>query len=271
MYIGSDLGMIGEKNVISREEKMTKDLNIRYVNVKAGKFHRFVTIDLVRQFVRMIIGFFQSLKLLSGEKPDLVFSTGGYVAVMVVLAAKFLQIPIIIHDQTISIGLATKITSKFADKVLVSYPEAKKFFPREKVILTGNPLRKSIFNSNIELAKNTPAMTKQKLKQMFLLSKKYPILLMVGGGNGSHLLNIALLKVAKTLLKRYQLIVQTGSNQIFQDYQKFENLITRLNQDFKKRIFVTKFIYDELGPILAHTYLVAVSYTHLTLPTICCV
>ena len=80
------------------------------------------------------------------RKNSLVFSTGGFVALPVVIASKLLGIKSIIHEQTAVAGLANKISSKFCDQVLISFEKSKENFPSEKTTLTGYPVSKKCFD-----------------------------------------------------------------------------------------------------------------------------
>ena len=89
---------------------------------------------LVKNFVdifRIEIAGWQSLFLLVKNRPEMVFSTGGFVSVPVVIAAWLLRIPVIIHEQSIGFGLANKIGALCAYKILLAFPESQKYIPQK--------------------------------------------------------------------------------------------------------------------------------------------
>ena len=79
------------------------------------------------------------------KKETLIFSTGGFVGLPLVIAGGLLGFDIYIHEQTSRVGLANKIASRFASKVFISFEESKKFFPESKTMMTGYPLKESCF------------------------------------------------------------------------------------------------------------------------------
>lgn len=134
--------------------------------------------------------------------PDLVFSTGGFVALPVVISAKVLGIPIIIHEQTTHVGLANRLSSFFAQRICISFASSGRYFPVEKTILSGYPLREAFYAEVSPLVRFADVALP--------LNKK--VLLILGGGNGSKLINDYLLKNWSTLVSQYFVILQTGKN-----------------------------------------------------------
>ncbi len=120
---------------------------------------------------------------------DIVVSFGGYPAVPVCLAAKLLNIPIVIHEQTFGVGLSSKITAKLAQKIAVSWKSSLKHFPQSKTILTGNPIRKVITS-----VKRRPEN----------------VLYITGGGQGSQIINQTLKPILSDLTKRFMVYHQYG-------------------------------------------------------------
>jgi UDP-N-acetylglucosamine--N-acetylmuramyl-(pentapeptide) pyrophosphoryl-undecaprenol N-acetylglucosamine transferase len=120
-----------------------------------------------------------SLIFLRSFKPEVVIGFGGYAGFMPVLAARWLKIPTAVHEQNSSPGVTNKILGKKADKVLLSFPDEKKIFPPEKVVETGNPVRKEL----IQKVRHSTAMTGQAKR-----------LLVIGGSQGARAVNDYILK-----------------------------------------------------------------------------
>ena len=150
-------------------------------------------------FGRILSGFFQALKILRHERPQVLFSKGGYVSVPVAYAAYLLKIPIITHESDLLPGLATKLIAKVARQVCVSFPETLKFFPRHGV-LTGNPVRAEI--------KQGDAARAYKLSG---LQESLPTVLIMGGSLGAKSINDAVLAILPRLLKLTQVVHITGT------------------------------------------------------------
>jgi UDP-N-acetylglucosamine--N-acetylmuramyl-(pentapeptide) pyrophosphoryl-undecaprenol N-acetylglucosamine transferase len=143
-------------------------------------------------------------KIIKDFKPDLVIGVGGYASGPVLKKAQKLGIPTLIQEQNSYAGVTNKLLAKKADRICVAYPEMERFFPKEKIILTGNPVRKEILTSNI---------SKESAREQFGLMAERPTVLVVGGSLGAYTLN----ETMKASLQRFtdngvQLIWQTGKN-----------------------------------------------------------
>ncbi len=224
---------IGSKDGVERDIVTKKGID--YKSVSTGKLRRYLSFKNFTDMFRIIKGFFQSLKIISNFKPDLIFSTGGFVSVPVVIAAKRKKISIVIHEQTIDAGLANKIASKFADKVCITFSESKKYFPESKVVVTGIPLRDEVFSGSIESARSR-----------FGFDSERPTVFFTGGGLGCHILNEVSLEIIDSLLDKVNIIFQTGKNSDFDIMRDFRETLT---DDKKKKFFLYDFIGEEIGDI----------------------
>ena len=198
-----DLYYIGGRKSIERE--IIRKVNIKYFPIFTGKLRRYFSIENFIDFFRFIVGVIQSILILMKlRKNSLVFSTGGFVALPVVIAAKLLGIKSIIHEQTAVAGLANKISSKFCDQVLISFEKSAVNFPPSKTILTGYPVTRKCFDEPrfpIEVKEGSSINSKGERK----------ILLITGGGNGSKLINDVIKESLHELKKSYKVFHQVGS------------------------------------------------------------
>lgn len=192
LYIGSGAEM---------EKKIMDEQGIRSKHVLSGKFRRYFSFQNFIDIFKLPIGFLQSLWILLFWMPDAVFSKGGYVAVPVVLAAWIYRIPIVIHESDSIPGVANQFLAKYANRVAVAYPSAEQYFSKEKVALVGNPIR-------FQVTDGDPIMLRRELG--FTESKK--IILILGGSQGSKIINDAIVNILPQLLRQYQIIHQTGEN-----------------------------------------------------------
>jgi UDP-N-acetylglucosamine--N-acetylmuramyl-(pentapeptide) pyrophosphoryl-undecaprenol N-acetylglucosamine transferase len=190
------------------EYNAASDLGISFKRIYAGKLRRGFSfsniVKNIRDVFRVMVAFFQSLFFLLKHKPEKVFSTGGFVSVPVVLAARVLHIPVVIHEQTIGFGLSNKIAATCAEKILLAFSESQayikpKYLPNISVV--GNPIRENLLGGNKE-------SLKVFLKNDLLEDK--PILYITGGGQGSKLINRVIFEHADMLAKKYYVIHQTG-------------------------------------------------------------
>ena len=158
MYIGGDLGMVGEKPGNSLEQRKFKDAAFTCKYIRAGKLQRQFSFSSIKLLFRTFLGFIDSYKILKNFKPNIIISTGGFVSVPVCLIGKLFKAEIYLHEQTSTVGLANKIVSKIAKKIFIAFPSSKKYFALDKVVETGNLLRTEIFRKSGE------GKTAEKLK-----------------------------------------------------------------------------------------------------------
>ncbi|HZE87080.1 MAG TPA: glycosyltransferase, partial [Methylomirabilota bacterium] len=151
-----------------------------------------------------------------------------------------LNIPIIIHEQIFGAGLANKIAARFAQKICISWEDSRKFFSKEKVVLTGNPLRKEFFQSVIAAPRNDEK-----------------VISITGGSSGSHAINVLIEGCLQKLLEKYTVIHQTGDAKKFGDFDRLEKLKAALSPSLQKKYRLTKFVDStEVLSILSKAHLV---------------
>lgn len=140
----AEISFIGTEKGIEHILVPKAGYGISYVKVRG--FKRSLSVKNIDAAVKAVTSVMRAKKLLKEAKPDLVIGTGGYVSWPTVKAASKLGIPTLIHEQNAFPGMTTKMLSKYADKVCISFEESRKFFDekvREKLILTGNPVKKT--------------------------------------------------------------------------------------------------------------------------------
>lgn len=215
-WLGEKKAVLGEE-VKTLEYKVIPERKIPFHSVTTAKFQRSAKFRSLLSFWKIPVGFFQSLSVLNKIKPSVVLSFGGYISVPVVVASWILRIPVILHEQTARAGLANKIVARFATKVAISFPESLTAFPKGKVIVTGNPIRKIVF----KIAK---AREEKKLGNP-------PVLYVTGGSRGSQVINRAVLSVLPELLKMFVFYHQTGDL----DFPSFLIVRNKLPEKIRKR------------------------------------
>lgn len=194
------------------ESNAARDLGIKFKLIKSGKIRRsllFKNIFLnIFDLIKVKIGFLQSFFFMIKNRPEKVFSTGGFVSVPVVIAARILRIPVIIHEQTIGFGLANKIGALCSHKILLAFPESQSHINKSnhhKIEVVGNPIRANLLCGNMK-----------SLQEHFNnnFSEKKPILYITGGGQGSVLINDAIFESIEILISKFYVIHQTGKRDI---------------------------------------------------------
>ena len=219
------------------ENELMGQAGIPVRNISAGKIRRYFSFMNFVDFFKVIIGVIQSLWILLKYMPDVIFSKGGYASFPVVFVGWLYCIPILIHDSDATPGLANSILGKFADRVAVSYPEAEREFPAEQVVLTGNPVREDIASGEA-----------QKAREFFQLSPEKKTIFVWGGSQGAKLINDKIIDLLPELLRKYQIIHQTGENNFEEAKRRAGELGVKAGHE---GYFPVAFIGDELKDILA--------------------
>lgn len=189
---GYSIEYIGMKN--SMEKELIERINISFHEIAGGKLRRYFDFKNLTDLFRVIKGFFQSIYIMSKIKPDLVFSKGGFVACPVVWAAWFKRVPVIIHESDMTPGLANRLSIPFSEKVCCSFQETLKYLPSRKGIYTGLPVRKSMLEG-----------MKFKGLEICKFTDSKPIIVVVGGSQGSLIINHLIRCNLNTLLEKYQI------------------------------------------------------------------
>ncbi|MBU3159083.1 undecaprenyldiphospho-muramoylpentapeptide beta-N-acetylglucosaminyltransferase [Clostridium frigoris] len=199
--LGYEIEYIGTKEGIERE--IIEGENIKYFPISSGKLRRYFDLKNFTDPLKVIKGIFEAKKIIKMEKPDIVFSKGGFVSVPVVLAAFFNKVPVIAHECDITPGLANRLVSPYCTKVCVTFPEALKELKKGKGVVTGNPIRRELFEGN-----------KIKGNQICGFKNNKPVLMIIGGSLGSKVINDAIRAKLDKLLLEYNVIHICGSGNI---------------------------------------------------------
>lgn len=238
-WIGHKYTMEGDKNLSAEYNVVTKDLKLKFYELRTGKLFRKWTLsnltEGISNLIRIPLGFIKAIILVRELKPDIIVSFGGYLAVPVVLAGKLLGIRIVTHEQTIVTGLANKIIAKFAEKIFISWEESKKFFKSSKTIFTGNPYRKDIEKINTN---------------NYIFDNNRPIIYITGGNQGAHIINLVVARLLPELLKKFNIIHQCGSTTVTNDYLTLNKFKKSLKKELQNRYVIKDYIYgDEIGEV----------------------
>ncbi len=176
--------------------------NIRVSKILNAKLRRYLDPRNLLDVPKFFISFIQSLIKIFFFMPDVIFSKGGPGALAIVLAARFYRIPVMIHDSDAVPGITSQISSKFAERVAISFEGAGDYL-FGSLALTGNPIRP-------ELLKDIPDTETAKTIMGFSSSK--PLILFINGSQGATRVNDFILDTAKELLHDFQILHQTGKH-----------------------------------------------------------
>ncbi len=190
--------------------EVVPDYKFVFHSITTGKLRRYWSLRTVLMPFLILIGFVQSLLLLRKYRPQIVIGAGGYVQVPVILAAWFLGIPRLIHQQDVMVTLANRIMSPIATKITTTFESSlRDFLQGSGFNKDYSKLKKVIWVGNPGLDRISKANKQQAIKQ-FGLSDKWPTLLVVGGGSGAVGLNDKIIQGLPMLTKVVQIIHSTG-------------------------------------------------------------
>ncbi len=184
------------------EVEMVKKEGIVYRPILSGKWRRYFSFKNFIDFFKIFLAFWQSLFLLIKERPGLVVSAGGFVAVPLSWAAWILKIPVIIHQQDVVPGLANKIMSRVANIITVTFSTSLKAYGKNAKLIgnLGPDFSKTKLSHN-------EVLDKYKIKDSSL-----PLILVLGGGTGSLFLNKLIKDSLNDLIKFSRVIHVVGSS-----------------------------------------------------------
>lgn len=180
------------------DEKILFDFQVKYVHTPAGKLRLYPALENVTGLFTTIYGCLLALVKLYNLYPDVVFAKGGYSSFPTLFAARLLSIPVIVHESDTVAGRTTAWAGKFASRIAISYPEATQFFDPSKIALTGQPIRDKLIPE--------PNFTR------VYPTKERPVILVLGGSQGSQKINDAIIDTVPLLLEKYDIVHQTGIN-----------------------------------------------------------
>ncbi len=173
--------------------------NITFVQTSAGKLRRYFSILNFFDVFKTAWGVTRSVFRIFFVYPDVVFGSGGFASFPTLLAARLFRIPVVIYATDAEPSRVNLWAGRFAVKVAISFPDAAKYFPADRVAVTGNPIRKEVL---------LPA--REGVFEFLHLSHDLPVLLVLGGSQGSVAINEAILAGLPHLVEKYQIIHQTG-------------------------------------------------------------
>jgi len=235
LWVGEKFNQKGTKNPSAEFRTVTEKYKIPFINIVAGKINRHWDFESIPgnmwNLVKLKVGFVQAFFIILKNKPDLIMSFGGFLAVPIVIWSKILGVQVFTHEQTIVTGLANRIISKFANKIFVSWESSLSHFPRSKTILTGNPIRKDIFEINSHIFNQ--------------LNASLPTIYITGGNQGAHEINYRVFEILPEVLRFANVIHQTGNSSVTNDFIQAQNIHKSILQPHIVKTTVGKQAQDD--------------------------
>jgi UDP-N-acetylglucosamine--N-acetylmuramyl-(pentapeptide) pyrophosphoryl-undecaprenol N-acetylglucosamine transferase len=192
---GSVVSFIGTRRKLDREALEHFGFTVKTIHSYGLKGKNLM--ELIKALLILPVSFVESGYQIIKFNPDVVLGVGGYVTGPVVFVARLMGKPTVIHEQNSIPGLANRKLGRFVNRVCLSLPQSQGFFPAEKTVLTGNPVRKKIIDCRA--ARQLPS--------------DKPTLLVLGGSQGAHAINQLMVEAVRSRaadFSKLRLIHQTG-------------------------------------------------------------
>lgn len=232
VYIGSKNGI--EKEMIARID------GVRYEAIETGKLRRYFSVENMKDALRVPVGIWQAFSIIHREKPDVIFSKGGFVSFPVVVGGWLNQCKrIFMHESDLTPGLANKMSLPFVSTFFTTFPDTQDYITpkyRSKVHYIGPVLSDRLNNGN----------RKDALKMCGFNDKK-PVIMFVGGSLGAQSINKAVRFNIDALLEKYQVIHICGKGQktdlVREGYAQFEFV----DKEFKDLMALAEVVISRSG------------------------
>ncbi len=209
---GYEIHYFGEKN--SMEERLVAEVpGVTFHPVRAGKLRRYFSLKNLTDPFRVIGGYFDAKKALKQLRPAAIFSKGGFVSVPVCAAGHHLKIPVVLHESDYTPGLANRIASSYATKVLCTFEDTLPHVKGGKGVFTGTPIRQALYHGD---AKKGLAFCG------FDPEDSRPLLLCMGGSQGAVALNEALRNDLPQLLKTFRIAHLCGKGKVSKAHENID-------------------------------------------------
>lgn len=205
---GYDIHYIGSHDGIEKELIGEGQPNVTYHPIQSGKLRRYFSMKNFTDPFRVGAGFFQSLSIIRKVKPDLIFSKGGFVSVPVAFAGQVSKVPVVSHESDVTPGLANKLALPFATHIFTVFEQTLNYVPKAKATCSGAIIRPELFAGNREQGLKIAGFTGEK-----------PVLIVMGGSQGSKVLNDALRQDLEETTQMFDVIHLCGKGNLDRTYE----------------------------------------------------
>ena len=239
LYLGSDDGL---------EMQLVPAAGFRMATIKAGKLQRYLSLKTLKGIARVPIGITQAIGIVREFRPDVSFTSGGYVAVPAGLASKINGVPLLLHQQDVPPNLSNKLIAPLATRISIAFEASQKYFPVHKTLLLGNPIRQEILNVR--------KVSIQQARSNLTLDPELPLILVTGGSQGARHLNQVVVRALPELLKTCQ-ILQISGQKLFDETRTLaDKTMAELDTVSKQRYRLVPYLSDEMPMALQAATLV---------------
>lgn len=245
---GSTLDVLWIGTAEGLEARVAPAEGVAFRTVATGKIRRsanplkMLSASNVKDMARVPLGVAQARTIVSEFQPDVVLATGGYVAVPAGLAARLCRRPLVLHEQTVRLGLANRKLASSATRIAVSSESSLALLPanvRERAIVTGNPVRPEVLGGHADKA--------VQALNLYGFDRRLPTVYVTGGAQGAQQINAVIRDVLPWLLSHANVIHQCGPGNV----DELRVTSAGLDPVLAGRYHLTGFVGPELPDVLA--------------------
>ncbi len=229
LYLGSDDGL---------ETRLVPEAGIQFKTIKAGKLQRFVSWRTVTGIARVPVGVAQAIGIVRDFRPDVAFTSGGYVAVPAGLAARLNSVPLLMHQQDVPPNLSNKLIAPLATRISVAFADSLRYFPAQKTLQLGNPIRQAI----LDACHVSPQQARIRLG----LAPDIPLVLVTGGSQGARHLNQTVCQALPALLEHCQVLQISGSNLFNETRDLSEQMLANIKGEIRQHYHLEPYMNVEM-------------------------
>jgi UDP-N-acetylglucosamine--N-acetylmuramyl-(pentapeptide) pyrophosphoryl-undecaprenol N-acetylglucosamine transferase len=230
LFLGSDDGL---------ETQLVPAAGFKLATIKAGKLRRYVSWQTVKGVMRVPLGMLQAVDLVRRFHADAAFTSGGYVAVPAGLAAFFNHVPLLMHQQDVPPNLSNRQVAPFATRISVAFADSLSYFPAQKTVLLGNPVRQQLLD-----ILNVPI---PEARTRLALDPTQPVLLVTGGSQGARHLNQVVCQALPTLLADTQVLQISGQTLYQETRDQSNSILASFDETLRSRYHLVPYLEAEMA------------------------
>lgn len=224
------------------ETQLVPKAGFPFVGIQAGKLRRYLSVKTFADLGRIPVSFAQAIRHVRRFQPDAAFTSGGYVSVPAGYAARSQRVPLVIHQQDVSPNLANRLLRPMATRITVSFEDSLRYFPAQKSLWIGNPVREAILQ--------VAGMASSEAKQLFGLDPALPLVLVTGGSQGAKHLNEVVADSLPKLLPVCQVLQISGSRTYAATKSQTETQLEGY-PEWAARYRLYEYLDEQMAPALA--------------------
>ncbi len=228
-FLGSDDGL---------EKELVPAAGFRLATVKAGKLRRYISLETVTGVMRVPLGMFAAISIVRKFRPDVAFTSGGYVAVPAALASRVNGVPLLMHQQDVPPNLSNRLAAPLATRISVAFADSLPYFPARKTLLLGNPIRQAM----LDVRETPPAAARTELG----LDASLPLLLVTGGSQGARHLNQIVCQALPGLLANCQVLQISGKELYNETRAQADSLLADQDEALRQRYRLVPYLNAEM-------------------------